>query len=188
MAPRTDRALRALAAGGVIVYPTDTLLGLGARALDATAVARLIALKGRPGDAPISVAVSSYEELERWADLSPAARAWVRRALPGPFTLLARASVPARRALAPGIVGPRGTIGLRIPDHPRARALSRVAGPLTATSANRHGLPPCRTLGEARRAFGREVAAYVPATPPPSGRPSTLVDWTGPRPRFAERR
>ncbi len=188
MAALTDRPLRALAAGGVIVYPTDTLLGLGARAEDPAAVARLVDLKGRPEGAPISVAVSSFEELERWAVLTPAGRAWARRSLPGPFTLLARASPRARRALAPEILGPGGTIGLRLPDHPVARALCRDAGPLTATSANRHGHAPCRTVAEARRTFGRGVAAYVPATPAPSGRPSTLVDWTGPHPRVVERR
>ncbi len=188
MPSRIDRPLRALAAGGVIVYPTDTLLGLGARATDPAAVAHLFALKGRPGGVPISIAVSSYDELERWAELAPPARAWVRRALPGPFTVLARASPRARRSLAPGIVGPGGTIGLRIPDHATARALARAAGPLTATSANRHGAPPCRRIAQARRAFGAEDAANVPAAPAPSGRPSTIVDWTGGRPRFAERR
>lgn len=187
MRPRDDPAVRALASGGVVVFPTDTLLGLGARATDRAAVARLAELKGRPGGFPISVAVSSYDELERLARLTPTARAFVRRALPGPYTVLLPASPVARRTLAPGILGPTGTIGLRIPDHPRARALARAVGPITATSANRHGQPPLPSLAAARREFGHRIAAYVPADPRPRGRPSTLVDLTRGPPRFARR-
>ncbi len=169
-------AVDALAAGGLVVYPTDTLYGLGARAVDHAAVARLLAAKARPGGLPISIAVSSLEELEPWAVLTPMRRAFARRHLPGPVTLLLPASSRARHGLAPGIVGPEGSVGLRIPDHPVARELARRTGPITCTSANVHGRPPAATLSEARREFGAQVAAYIDGPPRPTGRPSQLAD------------
>ncbi|HXQ93842.1 MAG TPA: L-threonylcarbamoyladenylate synthase [Thermoplasmata archaeon] len=180
-------AAEALAAGKLIVYPTDTLLGLGAAATEAAAVDALLAAKGRPSGMPISVAVSSLEEVELLVDWDDPARAIARRLLPGPVTLLARASAGARRRLAPHLLGPDGSIGIRVPDHPVAREIARTAGPITATSANRHGEPPCRTVPEARRVFGAQVAAYVTEGPAPSGRPSALVDLRGRIPRVVTR-
>lgn len=183
-----DAAVRALNAGELVVYPTDTLLGLGARALDPGAVSKLIEAKGRAPTQPLSVAVGSYEEAEPWTQLSPARRAELRDRLPGPYTLLIPSSVLARRELAPAVLGPEGTLGLRIPDHPIARALAARCGPIVSTSANRHGEPPARTPAEARDAFGDRVQVYLPARPPPSGRPSELIDLTGARPRRIPRR
>ena len=178
---------RALSAGKLVVYPTDTLLGLGASATDAAAVDALLVAKDRPSGMPISVGVSSLEEVEPLVDWSPAARAVARRLLPGPVTLLVPASAAARRAFAPMLLGADGSLGIRVPDHPVARELARLAGPITSTSANRHGEPPCRTIAAARRVFGGRVASYVPGGPPPSGRPSTLVDLRAAVPRIVER-
>jgi L-threonylcarbamoyladenylate synthase len=173
-------AVRALEAGRLVVYPTDTLLGLGARARDADAVERLIIAKGRPAGQPVSVALSSTEELESVVSLALATRRFVRTHLPGPYTILAR-GLPRRTPspLARAVAGTSGVLGVRVPDHPLARELARRVGPITATSANRHGGAPCRTLAEARRTFGNEVAVYLAGLPRPSGRPSELVDLTG---------
>ncbi len=181
------RAAEALARGGLVVYPTDTLLGLGAAATDRRAVARLEALKGRPPGQPLSVAVSSTEEIERWSEPDPPARSWMRRHLPGPYTVLLPPSREARRHLAASVVPPDGAIALRVPDHPVARELARRAGPIVATSANRHGAPPARTVAEARRALGDRVAVYLAIGPAPSGRPSEYVDLRGPEPRLLAR-
>ncbi|HYK93939.1 MAG TPA: L-threonylcarbamoyladenylate synthase, partial [Thermoplasmata archaeon] len=143
--------------------------------------------KRRPGGLPLSVAVSSLEELEEWATLTPARRAFIRRYLPGPVTVILPASPHARRALAPGIVGPDGSVGLRIPDHPVARELVRRAGATTSTSANRHGEPPTSSLADARRVFGSEVGSYLGGSPPPTGRPSRLADLRRTTPRVVER-
>jgi L-threonylcarbamoyladenylate synthase len=188
MGPTVDRAVRALAAGRLVVYPTDTLLGLGARAGDARAVARLEEAKGRPSGQPISVAVSSVAEVEALGELAGAARRFLRLHLPGPYTVLVRPSPLARRAFAPRVFAESGTVGLRVPDHPVARELARRAGPITATSANWHGAPPCRTLPEARRTFGDRVAVYLAPVPPGSGRPSLLVDLVRGEPRAIPRR
>jgi L-threonylcarbamoyladenylate synthase len=181
-------AVAALRRGALVVYPTDTLVGLGASALDAAAVGRLLAAKGRPSGMPISVAVASLEEVEPWVDWGPTARATARQLLPGPVTLLVGASRRARRELAPSLLGPNGAIGIRVPDHPIARELARRAGPITSTSANLHGEPPVATLAAARRAFGDRVSVYLPLRPPPSGAPSMLVDLKGDEPRFVARR
>lgn len=183
MPARLADAIDALRRGGLVVYPTDTLLGLGARADDPRALARLFALKDRPGGMPVSVAVSSLDELEELARVRAVDRALLRRVLPGPFTFLLPVSARGSARLAPAVLGPGGTLGIRLPDHPVPRELARVVGPIVATSANRHGRPPCRTIAEARRAFGGRVDGYVPARPTPSGRPSTVVDLTGPSPR-----
>ncbi len=188
MGPSLGAAARALRAGGLVVYPTDTLLGLGARATDDRAVERLARVKQRAPDQPISLAVSSLADVEAWTDLEPPALRFARTHLPGPFTLVARPSRSARRSLAPALFGPGGTLGLRLPDHPAARELARRVGPITATSANLHGQPPCRTIREARRTFGGAVEVYVAAPPRGSGRPSTLVDLTRGTPRAIERR
>jgi len=180
-------AVHAVRRGRPILYPTDTLWGLGVRPDDAAGVRRLYALKERPEGMPVSVAFSSYEEMERFVYLSPSSRATIRRWLPGPFTFLLRASPKARREWVPAVLGVSPTIGVRIPDHPVARELLARTGPLTTTSANRHGRPPCRTAAEARRAFGAQVAVYVTGGQSPSGRPSTLVALTGRRPHVVHR-
>jgi L-threonylcarbamoyladenylate synthase len=187
MADRLAAATAALRRGELVIYPTDTLLGLGARATDADAVDRLLAAKDRPPAMPISLTISSYEELEPLVEWLPASRAAARVLLPGAVTLLVRASPTARRTLAAPLISSAGNLGIRIPDHPVARALAREAGPITATSANRHGAPPAATIAEARRSFGASVAVYLPAVPTPSGQPSTLVDLTGATPRIVPR-
>ncbi len=180
-------AVRALGAGALVVYPTDTVFGLAARASSRGAVNRLVRAKGRSGTQPLSVAVSSVEEIEPLAALSPSGRRWVRRHLPGPFTILVTPSPRARRSLAPAVAGGR-TLGLRVPAHPVARELARGAGPIVATSANLHGQPPTSTLADAWEAFGTRVRVYVGGGPRPSGVPSTLVDLTGREPRTRARR
>jgi L-threonylcarbamoyladenylate synthase len=180
-------AVAALRRGELVVYPTDTLLGLGALASHRGAVEKLLAAKGRSPSQPISVCLSSTEEVEPYALVSPVARRFLRRHLPGPFTVLLTPSSEAHRSLVPSIGG-LATIGFRVPDHPVARELAREVGPITATSANRHGLPTARTLAEARRSLGRAVSVYLPAVPRGSGEPSILVDLIGPEPREIVRR
>lgn len=187
MGPTIGAAARALARGSLVVVPTDTLYALAARATDPRAVERLFVAKGRPADRRVSVAVSSTVELETWGALSAAERRFARRELPGPWTMLVRPSETARRALAPAVVGgPR--LGLRVPDHPLVRELARRLGPITATSANRSGEPPARTLREARAALGRSVALYLDGPPRPSGTPSTLVRFNASGPVRVRRR
>jgi L-threonylcarbamoyladenylate synthase len=181
-------AVRALRAGRLVVYPTDTLYGLAARADDPDAVDRLARAKGRPSGQPVSVALSSTEELEPFAVLTPPGRRWIRSHLPGPFTVLAPAAPLGRRSFPASVRGAAGALGFRVPDHPLARELARMAGPITATSVNRHGEPPARSLAEARRTFGDEVAVYLTGGPRPTGRPSQLVDLSRDPPALVARK
>jgi L-threonylcarbamoyladenylate synthase len=182
-----DEAARVLRGGGIVLYPTDTLLGLGACIRDEAAVAALFRLKDRSRAQAVSVAFSSTEELEPWVEMSDVSRAWVRRNLPGPYTVILRASPLSMRDLPEGMVSEGEAIGIRIPDHDIARDLARRVGPITATSANPHGQSPCRTVREAKETFGEGIDAYLPASPPPSGNPSVLVDLSGQRARVLSR-
>jgi L-threonylcarbamoyladenylate synthase len=187
MADPFAAAVRAVRQGRPIVYPTDTLWGLGVRPNDRVGVRRLYALKERPEGMPVSVAFSSYEEMEPWVQLAPPSRVTIRRWLPGPFTFLLRATPKAERDWDPSVLGESQIVAVRIPDHPVTRALLARTGPLTTTSANQHGHPPCRSAREARRLFGSRVGAYVSGGDPPSGRASTIVALTGPYPEVLRR-
>jgi L-threonylcarbamoyladenylate synthase len=188
MDPRVAAAARALNAGALVVYPTDTLWGLGASARSAAAIGRLTAAKGRPEGMPISVAVSSFEEIETWAELHPSARRWIRTHLPGPWTVIARASARAQREFPEAVLGSGRTLGIRIPDHPVARALAQLVGPITCTSANRHAEPPSSSIARAREVFGKAVRVYLAAPPAPVGRPSTIANLTRDTPILHPRR
>lgn len=187
MADSLAAAVRAVRQGRPVLYLTDTLWGLGVRPDDPTGVERLYELKERPRGMPVSVAFSSHEEVEPFVELSAHARATIRRYLPGPYTFLLRASPRARREWTPAVLGESHTVGVRLPDHPVARGLLARTGPLTTTSANRHGEPPCTSANQARRIFGSRVGAYLSGGPAPTGRPSSIVALTGPRPTVVRR-
>jgi L-threonylcarbamoyladenylate synthase len=121
---------------GLVVYPTDTVYGLGADALSEEAVLRVYEAKGRPLGHPISVAVCDSEMLYCIAHVSSDAEALIDRFLPGPITLV----LPAKSVLPPLLMAGTGHIGVRIPDHDIALSLIRsFDSPITATSANRSG-------------------------------------------------
>jgi len=134
------RAALIVRGGGLVVYPTETLYGLGADALDAAAVERLLESKGRGADQPVPVLVADRAMLLRVVEgLSPLAEVLIASHWPGPLTLV----LPARPGLPHALVNTRGGVGVRISADPVASALVReVGGPLTATSANRKGEAP----------------------------------------------
>jgi len=118
---------------GIIVYPTETVYGLGADALSEDAVIRVYEAKGRPLSKPISVAVSDMDMLRAIACVDDAARAFIERFLPGPVTVI----LPAKSCLPAILTGGTGLIGIRMPAHDAAiRIIERLDAPITATSAN----------------------------------------------------
>lgn len=128
-----DMAVKVLSRDGLVVYPTETVYGLGADALSEDAVMRVYEAKNRPVGKPISVAVSDMEMLEAVAVVDDTARAFIERFLPGPVTVI----LPAKSCLPEILTGGTGLIGIRWPDHPVAIAIiSRLDAPITATSAN----------------------------------------------------
>ncbi|MBI4416029.1 MAG: threonylcarbamoyl-AMP synthase [Euryarchaeota archaeon] len=165
--------------GGLIVFPTDTLYGLGADPYRPEAVTKLFAAKQRPEGLPVSVVVASVDAAKEFAVIPPHAESFCRQWLPGPLTLVFRPTERAPRA----IVSAQNTVAIRVPNHPVALLLAKQFGPLTATSANVHGKPPPVEAWEAQEQLGDSVDLYVDAGPCPVGRESTVVDSTGPEPR-----
>lgn len=172
--PRIRGVLRS---EGLVVHPTDTVYGLAADPFSAAAVERLYAAKARPRDLPVSVAVAVVPDVFRFGARTPLAEAFCGKNLPGPFTVVLRATPEAPRA----VVSKDGRIALRVPDHPIPRLLAKAFGPITSTSANVHGRPAPVTCEEARAQLGDSVDLYIDGGPADLGQESTVVDLTGPR-------
>lgn len=170
-----EEALAALRNGGLVVYPTDTLYGLGCDPSNAAAVERMFAVKARPRDLPIALALASVEDIPRYAHTTPLGWEFCAKHLPGPVTILLRAT-PA--APAP-LVTKDGLLGIRVPDDTITRWIAKAFGPITTTSANRHGGAAPATCGEAQRQLGDAVDVYIDAGPTRHGKESTIVDLTG---------
>jgi len=173
------RLREVLRIGGLVVHPTDTVYGLGADPFQRAAVDRVFAAKGRPRDQPISIAIADPADVFRFGAKSATAEAFCAKNLPGPFTVVLRATPEAP---AP-IVGPDGRIAIRVPAHPIPRLLAKAYGPITSTSANVHGRPSPVTCPEAREQLGDHVDIYVDGGPTPLGGESTVVDLSGDRPK-----
>jgi L-threonylcarbamoyladenylate synthase len=130
------KAARIIKRGGTAVFPTETVYGLGADALNARAVARIFEIKKRPRFDPLIVHVSSIRQAGRLARLSPAARTLMRHFWPGPLTLV----LPKKKIVPDIVTAGLATVALRMPQHPTALALIKAAGtPVAAPSANRFG-------------------------------------------------
>ncbi len=170
-----NEALRILAAGGVVAFPTDTVYGVGALVTDAAAIAGLYEVKARPPDKAIPVLLADSEQLPQVAsEVNAIAQRLAARFWPGALTLIV-----LRRAGLPEILASNQTVGVRVPDHPAARALLAAAGPLAVTSANLSGGPDCRTAAEVEAQLGGRLALILDGGETPGGVPSTVVDTTG---------
>jgi L-threonylcarbamoyladenylate synthase len=131
-----ERAVSVLMHDGLVVYPTETLYGLGADALSDEAILKVYEAKKRPVGMPISIAVSDFDMLYAVARVEPAMEQFLQTFLPGPVTVIlaARNSVPAI------LTGGTGMIGIRMPSNEMAlRLIEKFDAPITATSANLHG-------------------------------------------------
>jgi len=166
-------AIAALQAGELVVFPTETVYGLGADPKRPQALRRVYALKGREPDKPVALIAADAASAFALASEVPAdARLLARAFWPGPLTLV----LPARQGLDPAIVGPGGGVGVRVSPHPIASALARaLGGAITATSANLAGAPPASTIAQARRALGARISIYLDVGPLKSNAPSTVV-------------
>ena len=152
-------AIEALARGDVIVVPTETLYGLGADALNEAAVDRVLSLKGREADNPISVLVANQNMLRSLVtEIPPAAQRLMNRYWPGPLTLV----LPGRNGIPKPLCNATGGIAVRISSQPIATLLVKALGrPVTATSANPSGKEPARTLQESKTYFADQIHVYV---------------------------
>ena len=148
--PELVRAAGLLADGGCVVYPTETFYALGAVVGNASALQRIIAIKGRPQSKPLPVVIGGPGQLaalvstrfQEWEGREAALRL-MERFWPGPLSIV----VPGAEALSPLLMDPTGGVSVRLTPHPQARALCLLAGsPLCATSANASGRPAVTAL------------------------------------------
>jgi tRNA threonylcarbamoyl adenosine modification protein (Sua5/YciO/YrdC/YwlC family) len=175
-----DAAARAITRGELIVLPTDTVYGIGADAFDAAAVKALLEAKGRGREMPPPVLVSSAATLDALAVRVPVwARALTEAFWPGALTLVCHQQTSLHWDLGET----RGTVAVRVPDHPVAIAVLERTGPLAVSSANRTGLPAATDAGAAEAMLGHAVSVVVDSGPTPAADPSTIIDATGERPR-----
>ncbi|WP_321168394.1 L-threonylcarbamoyladenylate synthase [Halorubrum sp. JWXQ-INN 858] len=151
------RAADAVADGDLVVYPTETVYGLGADALDPDAVGRVFDLKGRERDDPLSLGVDGIARAQRYTRPGERALAFMRAFLPGPVTVV----VEREPTVPDALTGGRDRVGVRVPDHPVALALLRETGPLTATSANVSGHGSVRRVADLDGRIREGVAAVV---------------------------
>jgi translation factor SUA5 len=165
-----DDAATAIASGDAVVYPTETVYGLGADATDADAVRRVFEIKGRPRFKPLSVGFADLSMAAEYVTPTERERRFMQRFLPGAVTVLV-----ARTGVFPDILVDGGdTVGVRIPDNAVARELARRAGPVTATSANESGSPSVRRV-DALADSVRDAAGVVVDTGETPGGESTVV-------------
>ena len=176
------RAVQALAEGRLVVFPTETVYGLAASALDEQAVASLVAVKGRRARQPLTLAIRSADEARDYApDMSRLAQRLARRCWPGPITLVVDDSHPESlvRQLPSSVqqaVSPRQAVGLRVPGHQVILDVLRMlAGPLALSSANRSGQPEPVTAADVTDALGDEVELVLNDGPCRFGQPSSVV-------------
>ncbi len=168
-----NRAAEALRDGKLVVFPTETVYGLGADALNPDAIARVFAAKGRPADNPLIVHLSSVAEVPAVAIEPPDLALWLlERFAPGPFTVV----LPRGPAVPPAVSAGLPTVAVRIPSHPVARALLAAATvPIAAPSANRSGRPSPTDVQSVRRELGDAVSYYLDGGPCAIGVESTVV-------------
>jgi tRNA threonylcarbamoyl adenosine modification protein (Sua5/YciO/YrdC/YwlC family) len=176
------RAVEAISSGQVIAIPTETVYGLAASALNPAAVERLIEIKGRSEDNPLSFAIKSVDDaLDYVPHMSTLARRVARRSWPGPITLVLDADHPdsvihrldesVRQATIPN-----GTVGLRAPAHEVTLQIMRLcAGPIVLTSANLSGEPAAVDAREVAESLGDKIDLIIDDGPSKFGKPSSVV-------------
>ena len=165
-------AARYVIGGGVIVYPTETVYGLGANALDEQAVMRVFQTKKRPLTKPIFLAVSNFERIRKVAEVSRADLELLEQIMPGPVSVLVK-----KKSIVPDILTANSPlVGIRYPDHETALRIIDLAGPITSTSANRTGAPAPTSAAAVSPEIVDRVDAVVDGGKCAYGMPSTLFD------------
>lgn len=177
-------ATQAVQAGELVVIPTDTVYGIAADAFDPVAVTELLEAKGRGRDMPPPVLVSAATTVDALTTSLPGyARALIERFWPGPLTIVCR----QQSSLQWDLGDTRGTVAVRMPDHPIALAVLERTGPLAVSSANLTGQPAALDADAAEDMLADDVAVIVDAGPVPGGEASTIVDVTGDQGRVLRR-
>jgi L-threonylcarbamoyladenylate synthase len=172
--------IEVLKSGGTIVYPTDTLYGLGTDPFDEEAVKRMFDIKKRPYDQPVSIAVHDISQIEDYVVLTDLARHTTREFLPGPLTILLKKKDPSSLP----IVSSTNRVGVRILNHPVALPILEKFGPITSTSANLHDHEvPCDVETSVEQ-LGDSVEIYIDSGRCRYGQESTVLDVSSDSPKI----
>jgi len=172
-------AIKVLTAGGLVIYPTETVYGAGVDATNQTAVKKLLAYKSRREGKPLSIAVASTIMAQKYAQLNSQALSLHQKFLPGPYTIISK----AENNLADGVASEFGTIGIRIPDHELVTDLTTALNkPITATSANISGKKRPYTIQDIFSNLSTKqrglIDLVIDAGELPPNEPSTVIDTT----------
>jgi len=159
------KAIKVLKSGGVIIFPTETVFGLGACLDQPKAISRIFKIKKRPKSKSLQILVASLQKAKKLGQFNKEALSFAKKNWPGPYTLI-----------VPGNKGKK-TVGLRIPNHQTILKLIRKVGPIAATSANISGLLPALTTKQAKEYVGEKVDFVLPGRTR-QGRASKVIDLT----------
>ena len=171
-----ERGAEIIKSGGLTAFPTETVYGLGANALDADAVRKIYETKGRPSDNPLILHVSSLEMTERLVEMNPRARLLAELFWPGPLSIV----LPAKDIVPLRTRGGLSTAAVRMPDNAFALALIEFSGlPLAAPSANISGRPSPTDAETVRREIGERIPLVIDGGETRFGVESTVIDLTG---------
>ena len=172
-----EQAGAVIRAGGLVAFPTETVYGLGANALDADAARRIFAAKGRPQDNPLIAHIADIAMLDALChDIPDAARRIAARFWPGPLTM----ALPKRPVVPDTVTAGLPTVGIRYPSHPVAQALIRAAGvPVAAPSANRSGKPSPTTFAHVLADMDGRIDGIIDGGNADVGVESTFIEFAG---------
>ncbi len=171
-----QEAAKVILSGGVVAVPTESFYGLAVHALDEKAIERLFAVKRRREDNPVLILIPSKEGLSSYVtEVYEKDRKLMERFWPGGLTMVFFAGPILPRSLTAGT----GKIGVRLSSHPVPTELARAVGaPITGTSANRSGQPPCSTAEEVMEALGEDIDLILDGGKTAGGKGSTVLDVT----------
>lgn len=170
---KIEWAIKVMEGGGTVVYPTDTVYGLGVNIFNELAVKKVFYLKKRHFNKPLSVCVSKIADIYKIAYLDKGQDSLVRSILPGPYTIIVRKKEHISALLTAG----KNKIGIRIPDNKVCQELTRKF-PITTTSANISGKEVSKSAQEALKQFNDSVDLILDAGVSKKGIPSTIIDLT----------
>lgn len=169
-------AIDIMADGGVILYPTDTVYGLGANIFNNDAVKRIYEIKKRDPSKPLSVLVEDMESMELIADLNKSSREIINKWLPGPFTFILN-----KRKIVSPYVSASSKVGVRIPDYRIARALASLF-PITTTSANLTNEDTLSNPQDILKQLGNDIDLVIDVGDLDNAKPSTVIDLSTSKP------
>jgi L-threonylcarbamoyladenylate synthase len=180
-----DDAVTLLKQGQLVAFPTETVYGLGADALNARALAQVYRLKGRPANHPVIVHLAALAQVDVWVQaFNPVAMALAQAFWPGPLTLI----LPRSGMVPDDVTGGYPGVGVRVPRHPVAQQLlTRFDGGIAAPSANRYGQLSPTQANHVRHAFGADCPALLEGGPSQVGLESTIVDVMNPAQPYIRR-